>query len=264
MFADPAAVMPELAGVYCESLSSELAWPLIALAGIGAIGLLVRHPRAAALLLIALATQWLYTFNYDIWDLFVFFIPSYMLLAVLAAAGLGVVVDIVGRLTARWGHFRVWADVVLAVLVLVVAVWPVLWPRLDAVRQGSVAFTWDDFEEYPVGPNGSFEDVQAVLRVSLADAPENAIVFLDWDLLYPSYYVAHIELGRSDLMFVETYRADDQDGLADSALEFIATRQAGHPVLVSDRLPELSCAGYHLAPLRVGPTRLYRLVQPGE
>jgi len=152
----------------------------------------------------------------------------------------------------------------MAVLVLIVAVWPIFQPRLDTVRQGIVAFTWDDFEEYPVPPNSSSGDVQALLRLSLADAPENAIIFLDWDMLYPSYYVAHIELDRTDLMFVETYPADDQDSLADSVLEFIATRQAEHPVFVSDRLPELSAAGYYLAPLRVGPTRLYRVVQRDE
>jgi 4-amino-4-deoxy-L-arabinose transferase-like glycosyltransferase len=261
MFADPTAVMPDLAGRYWENLPSELAWPLIVLAGSGALGLLVRRPRAAALLLVALTTQWLCTFNYNIWDLYVFFIPSYVLLAVLAAAGLGVVVDIVGRLTSRWRDYRAWADVVLAVLVFIVAVWPIFQPRLDTVRQGSVAFTRDDFEEYPVPSNSSSEDLQALLRPSLADAPENAIIFLDWDMLYPNYYVAHIELGRTDLMFVETYPADDQDSLADSVLEFIATRQTEHPVFVSERLSELSAAGYHLAPLRVGPTRLYRVVQ---
>ena len=187
-----------------------------------------------------------------------------LLLAVLATAGLGVVVDIVGQLTSRWGDFRIWADVVLAVLVLIVAVWPIFQPRLDTVRQGSVAFTWDDFEEYPVPPNSSSRDVQSLLRLSLADAPENATIFLDWDMLYPSYYVAHIELGRTDLMFVETYPADDQENLADSVLEFITTRQTEHPVFVSDRLPELSAAGYHLAPFRFGPTRLYRVVQRDE
>jgi 4-amino-4-deoxy-L-arabinose transferase-like glycosyltransferase len=264
MFADPIAVMPDLAGRYWENLPSELAWPLIVLAGIGAVGLSVRRPRAAALLLVALTTQWLCTFNYDIWDLYVFFIPSYVLLAVLAAAGLGVVVDIAIRLTSRWQDFRAWADMAAGILVLAVAVWPIFRPRLDAVRQGSVAFTWDDLAEYPVPPNRSSEDVQALLRLSLADAPENAIVFLDWDMLYPSYYVAHIELGRTDLMFVETYPADDQDGLADSVLEFITTCQAEHPVFVSERLPELSAAGYHLAPLRVGPTRLYQVIQREE
>lgn len=264
MFADPIAVMPVLAGRYWENLPSELAWPLIVLAGAGAVGLLVHRPRVAVLLLVALTTQWLCTFNYDIWDLYVFFIPSYVLLAVLAAAGLGVVVDIVVRLTWRWGDSRVWVDMALGILVLIVAVWPIFQPRLDAVRQGSAAFTWNDFVQYPVSPNRSSEDMQALLRLSLADAPANAIVFLDWDMLYPSYYVAHIELGRTDLMFVETYPADDQDGLADSVLEFITTRQTEHPVFVSERLPELSAAGYHLAPLRVGPTRLFRVVQHEE
>jgi len=143
-------------------------------------------------------------------------------------------------------------------------VWPIFQPRLEAIGQGSAAFSWDDFGQYPVSPTGSSEDVQALLRPSLAAAPENAIIFLNWDLLYPSYYVAHVELGRTDLMFVESYPADDQDGLADSVLEFIAAHQTEQPVFVSDRLPELSAAGYHLAPLRVGAMRLYRVVRRDE
>jgi len=221
-------------------------------------GALLRRPRAAALLLLALLTQWLCIFNYDIWDLYVFFIPSYVLLAVLAAAGLGTLADIVGRLTSRWGNHGAWADAALAVLVFVVAVYPTFGPRLDAVREGTVAFTGDDFEEYPVVPGG-FEGVHQQLQLSLTQAPQDAIVFLDWDLLYPSYYVAHIELGRTDLTFVETYPADDQEGLAASVLEFIAAHQATRPVFVSERLPELAAAGYRLAPHRVGAVRLYQV-----
>jgi len=263
MFADPDTVMPKLASRYGENLPSELAWSLILLAGVGALNALRSRPRVAILLLLALVAQWLYTFNYDIWDLYVFFIPSYVLLAVLTAAGLGALVDAVNRFTARWGSDPVWADATLSVLVIVIAVYPTLQPRLDAVRQGTLAFTWDDFEEYPVGPGG-FEEIHQQLQISLAQAPQNGIMFLDWDLLYPCYYVAHVELGRTDLAFVETYPADDQDGLANSALAFIAAQQAERPVLVSERLPELASAGYRLTPLRVGALRLYRVTEGSQ
>jgi hypothetical protein len=259
MFADPAAVMPELAGRYWRNLSSELAWPLILLAGIGTLGLLVRHLRAAALLLIALAAQWLCTFNYDIWDLYVFFIPSYVLLALLAVVGLGLLVEPLGRVAPAWGRRSAWADVSLALLVLVGAVWPVFRLRFDVLRAGTIAFTRDDFQEYPVGPAG-FEAEHAALRLSIQEIPENAIVFTDWDLLYPSYYVADFELGRTDLCFIETFPADEQEGLATSVLEFIATQQAAHPILFAERSADLLTAGYRLVPLRAGPTRLYRAV----
>jgi hypothetical protein len=257
MFANPAAVMPRLAGVYWSNLPSELAWPLIVLAGLGAVDLLVRRPRVAALLLITLATQLLFTFNYDIWDLYVFFIPGYMLLTVLAASGLGAVSWPVSRCGGRW---RLAADTALAALVFLVAVWPTFRPRLDAVRAGSLAFTDADFEEYPIAAYDDLETVHSLLTLFIKEAPQNAIVFMDWELLYPSYYVAHVEMGRTDLAFIETYPADDQDGLAESVVAFIADQQADHPIFVMDRLPELVTAGSRLSPVDFGGIRLYQVL----
>lgn len=98
-------------------------------------------------------------------------------------------------------------------------------------------------------------------KASLADVVEPSRVdYGDWDDLYPKFWVAHVELGRTDLMFHETYPADDQDGLADSTVRYIAEQSAMRPVFVPERIDELTEAGLTYVPMRVGPTKMLKVV----
>ena len=49
----------------------------------------------------------------------------------------------------------------------------------------------------------------------MINLPENAIVFTEWDIMWPYYYVAYLEEDRADLAFIEAFPADDQENLAD-------------------------------------------------
>ena len=259
MFADPVQVMPRQARDYFADLPAQFTPLILFLTVLGALGLLVRLRRQAGLLLVALASQWLYTFNYEIWDLYVFHIPGYVLLCWLAAAGAGVLAGGWHALARQWRGRRI-VEALLAIAVLAVGVWPILAQRWEAVQAGHVPFA--DSDEYPVG-RFSQATLHPLVSATVAGLEPNAILFTDWDLLYPYYYAAHIEQGRTDLLFVETYPRDDVPVLADSVLEFVAAQAGQCPIYVSERLPELTAAGYRLRPARVGPTRLYS-VQPGE
>ncbi len=255
MFADPAEVMPRQASEYWNNLPDEISLTAIVLAGLGALGLLRRRFRLAVLLLLALAVQWFYTFNYAIWDLYVFYIPSYVLLALLAGAGAGWLLDGWLALAKNLRGRRV-VEVLLAAA-LTLGVGPVLTPRLDAIIEGKPLF---DFEEYPVN-EFSLNLLHPLATATVLDLPENAIVFTDWDMLYPFYYAAHVEQDRTDLTFIETFPRDDVDGLADSVTDYVqAQLMDGRPVLFSERLPEIQAAGYRFGPFRAGPTRLYRVL----
>ncbi|GAF88503.1 unnamed protein product, partial [marine sediment metagenome] len=221
MFADIPGVTYAQAAEYWANLAIELSWVVIALAVIGAVALLVRRWRVGLLLLTALTVQLLYFFNYEIWDLYVFYIPSYVLLALLAVAGMGAVADLgtialrglASPAQIRWGNLGL--GIAVALLVLGFAVWPVFRPQKDAVIAGEVPF---NFDEYPVFD----ESLQNFAIATVVNMPENAIVFTDWDLVWPYYYAAHILGGRHDLTFVETYPADDVDGVADSVVDYAA------------------------------------------
>lgn len=259
MFADLGEVMPRQAGDYGANIGSEFAWPLIILAGVGAIGLLVRRPRAAALLLGALTIQLVTFFNYEIWDLYVFYIPSYVLLALLSVAGLGMLVEFVDWILARvfnsQKRTRIPLDIIFSIPVVAFGIWPVFQPQQKAFWAGEVPF---DFEEYPAYD----ENVRLRAAALVADLPLDAIVFTDWDMMWPFYHVAHLENGRSDLTFIETYPDDSANGIAVSAVDYVYDHIDDHPIFFEERISQLEQTGeLSLSPTRIGGVRLFKVVQ---
>ena len=93
IFADIAKAMPRQATEYWQNLPLELGSPLVWLAILGSVTMLIRRMRLGLLLIIGLAVQLFCMFNYEIWDLYVFYIPSYVLLSIFSIAGMGTVID---------------------------------------------------------------------------------------------------------------------------------------------------------------------------
>jgi hypothetical protein len=242
---------------YWHGLPGELSLLVIALAGVGMLSLLVRRYRVAVLFLLALTVHWAYTFNYAIWDLYVFYIPGYVLLTLLAAAGAGWLVDGFHRLVQR-RRLRIVFEPLLALAVLAGGLWPAFAPRLGLVTDGHLAFDYESFR----ADDADVADLHDFVSATVRSLPPSAIVFTDWDRLYPLYYAAHIEQGRTDLVFHETIPQMENNRLADSSVAYVRANLPDHPVFFSERRPEITAAGYRLVPVRVGPAQLYR-VQPG-
>lgn len=257
MFDAPTELMAQRFRAFRTTLPTELAMPILAAAGIGAIWLLWRRAQFAALLLITLGSHLLYAFNYDIGNLiYVFYIPAYMLVALLAAAGLTSLargVAKIPRVSATTAAVGVGA------IALMVGVIPIARPNLADAAAGEVppfafeGYPYDDFVATTLRP---------ALEATVTALPENAVVLVDWELLYAYYYVAHVEMDRQDLVFHETYPADDQEGLAASMVDYLVEQSGARPIYVADRLPELSDAGFMFVPVRVGPTPMLELVAP--
>jgi hypothetical protein len=257
MFADPAETMPRLSQQYLDGLPHELTLWVIGLAGIGLLGVLVRRWRVGVLFLLALAAYAVYTFNYDLWDLYVFFIPSYVLLAILAGAGLGWLVDGLRRFVP-WPVARLVVEPALAVAVVAVGVWPILAPNISLIRMGRPAFRFDGYPADSVGMTGIHPQATAVVR----GLDQDAIVFTDWYWLYSFYYAATIEQGRTDLMFIETTPYVEGGGLAASIIPYVQNHLPSHPIFFARRQPEMTRAGYTFQPVHVGPMTLYRVQAP--
>jgi hypothetical protein len=82
-------------------LLDELHVGLLLVAAVGVIAMLLTD-RAGALLLGVPMIGWLvYAIGYDIFDYFIYFIPSYLMLALFVTTGVGVILDVVERLVAR-------------------------------------------------------------------------------------------------------------------------------------------------------------------
>ena len=244
------AVFPQQSADYWQNLPNELPVPLLLSAVVGLVALLIQCWQTAVFLLLALAIQLLYFFQYDIWDLYVFYIPSYLLLALLAIAGLGTVADgAIARLPEK--SPKIGIEIVMLLLFLW-AVWPTVLPQITAVSAGETPF---DFDENPTYS----ENVELIATAVSAQLPANAILFTDWEMLYPYYYAAHVLQGRDDLMFIETFPADDQERVAASLIEFVAAQANTRPLYFSERLAELTEAGLFLSPARLGPLRAYKV-----
>ncbi len=257
MFADVAEVMPQQAADYWANLGSELATPLILLAVLGAVYLLLRRPRAAALLIGALIIQLFYFFNYEIWDLYVFFIPSYLILALLAVAGLGGLIDFIiwafGQLFNPPKRIKTALDIIFALLVLAFAVWPIFQPQQEAFIAGEVPFDFDLYPQYD-------KNLVLITEAVVTELPQNAILFTDWDMMWPYYHVAHLQNGRSDLTFIETFPADNLDGVAGSVITYVLDNVDDRPIFFEESPTQLEeMDNLHLSPTRIGSTRLIKV-----
>jgi hypothetical protein len=221
--------------------------------------MLLRRIQTGALLMFSLAVQLISIFNYAIWDLYVFYIPSYVLLSLLSIAGMGEVVNLgtaairklISTTPIRWTKNLIEGTV--AIMVLVFSLWPVFQPQKEAVITGEVMFK---FDEYPVYDEFTLN----ISRAMVVKLPENAIVFSDWDMMWPYYYAAHIIDDRADLTFHETYPADDMDGIAESVADYVLDNLDEHPIFFSAREQDLLDAGFKFIPARAGPVRLVRIL----
>jgi hypothetical protein len=250
--------LPENIFRYASGLSGEFHPITLLLAGIGIVWLAWRGSKELGLLALALLGQWIYTFTYDIWDLHVFFIPGYVILAILVAAGAAAIEEAIIRPLRRWPQLRPALAIVLTVAFFVAAVWPILAPRWDDVERGRVpSFAFDGYPVDTFNLTGLYNKVIA----TVAQMPADAILFAHWPELYPLYYAAHVEQGRLDLTFLEEkpYR----EGVADenSTLQYIEARIDDHPIYFTECLPELRAAGYRCEGERLGTT-LYQRVRP--
>jgi len=252
MFVDPLKDTPEHFAEYASDILREFSFLTIGLAVLGWVMLFRRDKRLVALFSAALLFYWGHSFNYRVGDSYVFHIPDYLLIAMLAAAGLGNISQWLEKL--KWRGARIW-QTVLMLAVIIGGFLPVFSPRLDAVKKGRAPFI--NAAEYLVDDSSELVYKAAARVVPLLD--KDAIVFVDWRNLYPYYYAAHIEQQRTDLRFVEMYTHTDTPGLPESVIEFIRSEIDSHPIYFSDRVAALEKAGFELRPIYFGFLRFYKV-----
>jgi hypothetical protein len=117
----PRELLTERVPMYLALLGKNL-WPLLPLVPLG-VRSLWRQRGAWSFLLLGALGNVAYALNYGIWDIFVYFIPSYFFLAVLAGVGLE-------WLLGRWRSAPRWAGVAVAAL-LPLALGVVNFRRMD-------------------------------------------------------------------------------------------------------------------------------------
>jgi hypothetical protein len=254
MFADGREVLERNVRAFVGNLRHEFSLPTLVLALLGSLAVLTRQRQLAVLLLGSLALQWGYSFNYDIGDIYVFHIPSYLLTALLAAAGAAWLADA----TARW-RSSAWQRRVVAglgaTLFTAAAIWPIPLPRLPALRAGRPPQF--PFDHYPVSDDLAKEHLR--LRLVAQRLEPGALLFAEWRRLYPYYYVARLQEGRSDLRFVELQPHRVGESEESSVIEYVSAQLRERAVYLERCLPELAHAGLICWPVPAGVDTLYRM-----
>ena len=136
LYPDPVSAVKKV-GEYIAKLPREFSLFTLILAAVGFLVLIRRDWRLAVLFGLGLLSFWLFYFNYHVGDIYVFHISGYLLLALLAGVGLAPWTDSWRRVDRP--AMALIRPVALAALI-VIAVQPVLSPRLLAVAKGEAPF----------------------------------------------------------------------------------------------------------------------------
>jgi hypothetical protein len=254
LFTDPGAdTWPGLLD-YLDKLPREFSFAALVFMLIGVAALLRHDRRLAAFLSIALLIQVLVYVNYGVGDRYVFFIPSYLLLALFLSVGVAAFLALLAR--QPWTSTYIQLGVTGGLILL--CIWPMVQPQWDAVREGNAPFLAVD--DYLVK-----RDTVAFSRIApqvTAELEPNAIVFTNWNWLYPYYYAAHIGQGKTGIQFIETYPRAEVSGLAPSLLDFVDANIAERPIYTTEQDSAFIRAGYRTRAVQMGPMLFYRIERP--
>lgn len=250
MFSNPGAVIPKNLWNYLETLWGDFSLLGLLLIPIGFASLYRRDRTLFFFYLAAIFVHHLYTFNYNIGDIYVFFLSGYVYLATLMAEGIADLLRYADREPQRVRNIAVPA---LAAVLLALTIWPHFSDRIDPLQKGEIRFRVNYLPS-----NQELEGWSDRIRASAAALPDDAVVLMDWSDLYAYYYAAQIEQGRPDLLFMEAYPFAAKDRMADSMFDFLREKiESGHPVYTVREINELRRGGFNYSSVPVGPTRMY-------
>ena len=261
----PGVIVSEV-GVYAGRLFDNLHWAFVLLAIVGLAAMLSRD-RAAALLTGLLFLGWFaYALIYNIYNIYIYFIPTYAMLAIWLSHGIGALLDAVRMLAARFpadfpGGLRKTVTLLISLVTLLLPL------GLAADTYASVDRSQDD------------EGRRIVETVAEEAEPEATIIHHRSAL----WYMVVVEDRRRDLTlvdpfypvwnehhdtvwpgYVEPAEADVRYGTADySGMEAARLAAEEGPVYILDQeffdAEEFRNAGFEVIEAGEG---LYRLIAP--
>jgi hypothetical protein len=162
-----------------------------------------RQRHLAQFLLVGFLTVLILVINYEPGDKHIFFLPTYILLAVAASAGFGRMLDMA---EGRWSAGRPLVQYGLPLL-LILLIGQHFWPsRLAALGEGKASFVTEDYP-YPVDDLTEPRQIGAAIAATL---PDDAFVLMEWRPLYATYYIVAVEQKRTGITMKEAtpYGAD--------------------------------------------------------
>ncbi|MCA0454816.1 MAG: DUF2723 domain-containing protein [Chloroflexi bacterium] len=184
-----------------KTLPKEFATFTLILVVFGLVFLLVRHQRLFLFFALALLTTFAAGFLYFPGDKFIFYLPFYLLIAILCGIGTGFIhAEAASRLNKLQPSIRPLPLIALTVVIMALCAAPLATTRWRSLERGVSGFITEDYV-YPVTrPN----EARAAAECAVSKIAEpDAFLVLDWQALFAIYYVAHVEQGRTGIVMRE-------------------------------------------------------------
>lgn len=204
------------------------------------------HRRRGWLLLGAFSASLIIVASYHPGDWYVFFLPTHLLIAVAAGAG-------IARGVAWWRskacpqqpHLHLSIGFILLIGAIAGILGPFLPTRIDALRTGMTSFSRESY----IFPVEDPAEPRRVATAILESIPDGALLVLDWRALYSVAYVAYVEGLRPHISLLEATPHGSDGRIAESLLQTIdETLAAARPVFV-DAARDQYQLRYQLSPV---------------
>jgi len=176
--------------------------------------------------------------------------------ALFGVAGLALVGDAWTAFSQRKGkpgHSPEVLSATLGILGLAVVLSPMAFP--GAWNEEGRRRCWAPPEAEPLGVEYS-PTFHSRVRLLVRDLEDDAVLFTGWSQLYPCYYVAHVEQGRTEMVFFQDYPQPYHFELADSALKYVRRMAPTRPVYFTHVVKKVD-EEFELEAVRRGRQTLY-------
>jgi len=269
MFVNSIDKMSRKVDEYYRATQHDLPTLILWLAGLGLLLLFVykrpgerRRWPEALLLLLSMAAMLVFIVNYNIGDIYTYYIISYIPLMAAAAAGAAGLVDLLdwgiekitsasnssegavaslspspapGEGAGGWrSSLAFWLSGIAAAALVAALLWVIVLPSAKTVD-----FSWrlhritfldgTDFAGYPypvTQPDWPHNQAEAIV----AQVEDGSILFTGWDILYPVFYLAEVEGRRPGLLAHEQYPAGSDGRLTSTAIDYIQANFGKRPI----------------------------------
>lgn len=191
MFASPARAVPRNSFWYLRVLARDFTVLWLGLVAVGICLAVVRARPFATLLIVGLLFHHFYSFNYEIPDLYVFFIPAFLYMGIAATYGAGALLDL-----AHSRSFRPTLFGAVALLVIAAAGAQPL-QKAGFIRDREATGLINDLPSH-----AELTQQRHAIERLVQELPRDALVATNWSMLYRFIYLSG-RAGRSDLRFIE-------------------------------------------------------------
>jgi hypothetical protein len=224
----------EIARRLVEYFSSVPLWAILLMLA-GALTLLREQPPEGLYPLIAFLLIWGFAITVSFSVYREFYVPVSVITSAWFGAGASKLLNVLNRLQTQNQALAKSLTSIFMILLVLLPVWHARRDLVPAVRSGYPLFVRRN-HIYPVfAPDKAINDARKIiLRLE-----KNAIVFAPWDKLYSYVYTAHIEEGKTDIAFHETW-STEEERLADSAVAYIEQELDTRPIYFTIYTPELT------------------------